>query len=348
MKLNVFVLILMASVVVGYPQKPDRSFIDKVTGLQEIGRIAQEGIEFRRPRLSPDGRWIALTSVSPEYALWIASMDDLKPRLLAKREDLAEIRQYSWSPDSQQIAYVDGRTVRLINVITKKVTSYTTVSPFMSDPVFNAEGNLAVVANTDLIGNRAALEGDVEKVKLLTPKDRPYLEVVSPNSRKRIVDDPVQLVGENIIVPYVFRPRGEIYLNINGEDRRITPVENSRAVAPCSGAFLSPDRQKLALQCIGMGSNLSIYEIATKKAYDLGIVGFGSWSPDSDWILCEDEISDGHTVFWNDIYIAHYTGAKRIKLARAKGTVHGASWGKDRLIAYDEEGKIVIGKLVVK
>ncbi|MEM4413055.1 MAG: hypothetical protein QXD59_02135 [Candidatus Caldarchaeum sp.] len=347
MKLNVFVLILMASVVVGYPQKPDRSFIDKVTGLQEIGRIAQEGIEFRRPRLSPDGRWIALTSVSPEYALWIASMDDLKPRLLAKREDLAKVRQYSWSPDSQQIAYVDGRTVRLINVITKKVTSYTTVSPFMSDPVFNAEGSVAFVANTNLIGNQVALEGDVEKVKAMTPKDRPYLEVVSPNGKKQVIGDSAQLGGENIIVPYIFSPGGEVYLNINGEDRRITPVKRiSQSTIACLHAVLSPDKRKVAMECVG--TTLFVYEILSEKKHVVGQGTVGMtpcWSPDSEWILFLVSVEDGHVVFATDLYISHYTGGRTVKLIRAKGWVHGVSWSKDNLIAYEQEGKIIVGKI---
>jgi hypothetical protein len=238
--------------------------------------------------------------------------------------------------------------VKLINVMTKEVTSFNTGSPFVSGPVFDAEGNLAFVANTDPTGNPAALDGDVEKVKAMTPKDRPYLQVVNPKAKKQAIDDPAEVGGERVIVPYVFSSQREVYLNVNGEDQRITPVKNSRAVAPCLYASLSLDSNKVALDCDGMGSNLSIYEITTKRIYDLGAMMFRSWSPDSEWVLCREEISDGHAVFWNDLYITHYTGGKKVKIVRAKGIAHGASWGKDNLIAYDEEGKIVIDKILLK
>jgi dipeptidyl aminopeptidase/acylaminoacyl peptidase len=349
MRSKIMTLLLMASTVVAYSQRSDATFIDKVNGLREIGQIIQKGVEFRRPQISPDGRRIAFTSVSPESALWIADMDELKPRRLAKREDSAKIQQYTWSPDGRKIAYVDGRTVRLINVVTKEVTSYTTVSPFISDPVFDAEGNLAFVGNTELTGNPAALEGDVEKVKATTPKDRPYLEVVS-NGKKRFIDDPNQLVGEDIVVPYVFSPGGELYVNINGMDERISPVKRpSRSTIACLFASLSPDRRKIAVECVG--TNLFVYDIPRSKSYAVGLGAVGMrpcWSSDSEWILFLASIEDGHTVLATELHISHHTGGETIKLKRVKGWVHGASWGKDNIIAYDQEEKIVVNKIVMK
>jgi len=283
----------------------------------------------------------------PEHALWIASLDDFKPKLLAKREDSAKIRQYSWSPDSQQIAYVDGRMVRLISVMTKEATSYTTVSPFMSDPVFDPEGNLVIVANTDLIGNPTALEGDVEKVRATTPKDSPYLLVVGRNRKSYTTEEQLQLTGDKIVVPYIFRPKSEVYLRIEGVDRKITPPLIPGTTNPrCLDVLLSPDRKKVLIHCIGTKSQLSVYEIRTKRRWDLDVIAMpGSWSPDSEYVLFRLEISDGHVVFWNDLYITHYTGGRRVKIARAKGTAHGAFWSKDGLIAYEEQGKIIIGRI---
>jgi len=350
MKRGSQVLLILVAAMVGAWQRSDREFLERVRGLERLGRMAREGVVFRRPKISPDGQWVAFVSDAPRRALWLARLGDLTPRRLAQREDRAEIRQFGWSPDSRRIAYVDGRAVKLIDVVTGEVTAITTISPFISDPVFTPDGTLAVVANTDLIGNPVAREGDLEKVKRLTPWDRPYLVVRRPEEKEWLWGDLARahLVGEDIIVPYVLGPRREVYLHVNGEDRRITPVEPSRAVAPCLYVFLSPDRRKLALECDGKGSSLSVYEIASRRIYDLGPLGFGSWSPGGEWILCDEEISDGHRVFWNDLYITHYTGGKRVKIGRARGTVWGASWGRDGLVAYDEEGAIVISKILVK
>jgi hypothetical protein len=350
MKLKVLTSILLASAVVIYSQEPDKKFLEKVMGLQEIGRIAQEGAEFRRPQVSPDGRWVAFTTDS---RLWVAKLGDLKPTLLGKSESGSHLRQYSWSPDSQQIAYVDGRTVRLINVMTREVTAYTTVSPFMSDPVFDGEGNLAIVGNTDLIGNAAAAEGDVEKVKLMTPKDRPYLKIVSKDGKDfTLTEEQLQLGEYNIIAPYIFRPRAEAYLNIQGTDTKITPSIIAGASRPnCMDVVLSPDRRKVIIHCTQTSSYLSVYEISTEKRYDLSVIAKpGSWSPNSEWVLYLDEISEGHGMpVRMDLYLTHYTGGQRVKLGSAKGIGLGVSWGRNNIVAYDEgEGEIVINKILFK
>ncbi|MCS6806993.1 MAG: hypothetical protein NZ823_17870 [Blastocatellia bacterium] len=349
MKLAIMTLSLAIWAALSFGQEGSVNF----KGLQKVRYIAKEGVEFRRPVISPDGRWIAFSSNAPAYALWIARSNDLRPRLLVEREGLGEIRRSVWSPDSQQIAYVDERTVKLIDVVTRKVVSKSLVSPFMSDPVFDAEGNLLVVGNTDLIGNKVALEGDLELVKALTPNDGPYLvaigrggKVFSDQEGERRFD------GPDVIVPYILSlgDRLEAYLRIGSQDRKITPATVGDFPAKCFEVLLSPNREKVVIYCIQTKSRLSVYEISTGKYYyDLGRnIDPRCWSPDSEWVLCAAEIGDGHAVDWNDLYVVHYTGSKRLKIARAKGTVYGASWGKNGLIAYDEEGKIVIGKLVLK
>ncbi|MEM4724751.1 MAG: hypothetical protein QXP01_07040 [Candidatus Hadarchaeum sp.] len=349
MKLSIMTLILVISAALSFGQDAPARF----TGFQKVGYIAQEGVEFRRPVISPNGRWITFTSNAMGHALWMARSGDLKPTLLVKREGLGEIRRSAWSPDSQQIAYVDGRTVKLIDVVSRKVVSKSTVSPFMSDPMFDAEGNLFVIGNTDLIGNKTALEGDLELVKAMTPNDRPYLVAIGRGGK--VFGDQEgerRFRGPNVIVPYILSlgDRLEAYLRIGDQDKKITPPTIGDYPPKCLEVLLSPDRDKVVMYCIQVKSRLSVYEISTGKYhYNLGTIADPRcWSPDSEWVLYAEEISDGHAVDWNDLYVVHYTGGKRMKIARAKGTVYGASWGKNGLIAYDEEGKIVIGKLVVK
>jgi hypothetical protein len=346
MKPTIVTLTLAIIAVMGVGQKPPASF----AGFQKMGYIAQEGVTFRQPVISPNGRWIVFVSNSPTHGLWMARSDDLRPMLLVEVEYLAEGTKYSWSPDSRQIAYVNGRTVRLIDVVTKKVVSKPTVSPFMSDPVFDAEGNLLVVGNTDLIGNKTALEGDLEAVKTITPNDRPYLVVIG-KSGKVFTDEEGerQFDGPEVIVPYILGPRREAYLRIGTQDRKITPPAIGNGSPYCWDVILAPDREKVAIYCTQTTRRLSVYDNSSEKSHDLEVVAEPrSWSPDSEWVLYAEEISDGHAVEFNDLYIVHYTGKERVKIARAKGTVYGASWGKDGLIAYDEEGKIILGKITMK
>jgi Tol biopolymer transport system component len=280
----------------------------------------------------------------------MARVNDLNPILLVEKAIANDTEQYTWSPDGRRIAYVDQRAVKLLNLETRSVTSYNSGSPAMSDPVFDEAGNLGILMNTNLFGNSVALEGDLEQVKRLTPNDRPYLRVVEKDGKSfNLIQQPSALVEPSLIIPYIFRPGGEVYLNIGGIDRKITPPAYLPDSSPnCLDAILSPDRGKVLVSCMGTKVRLFVYEIAADKRYDLGeIAQPSSWSPDSEDVLYQLEISDGHAVDWNDLYVVHYTGGRRVKIARAKGTVYGASWGRDGLIAYDEEGKIILGKITM-
>jgi hypothetical protein len=199
-----------------------------------------------------------------------------------------------------------------------------------------------------LIGNKTALEGDVEAVKAMTPKDRPYLVVIGKGGKVFSDEEGERLFdGPEVIVPYILGPKREVYLRIGNQDRKITPPAIGNGSPYCWDVILAPDKEKVAIYCTQTTRRLSVYEIPTDKSYDLGVVAEPrSWSPGSEWVLYAEEIGDGHAVDWNDLYIVHYTGNERVKMARAKGTVYGASWGKDGLMAYDEEGKIVIGKIL--
>jgi hypothetical protein len=114
---------------------------------------------------------------------------------------------------------------------------------------------------------------------------------------------------------------------------------------------LSPDRRKVIIHCTQTSSYLSVYEISTEKRYDLSVIAKpGSWSPNSEWVLYLDEISEGHGMpVRMDLYLTHYTGGQRVKLGSAKGIGLGVSWGRNNIVAYDEgEGEIVINKILFK
>ena len=168
-----------------------------------------------------------------------------------------------------------------------------------------------------------------------------------PQGKTFIATDEVSQLREyGIVVPYILRPKGEVYLKIEGGDRKITPPPVGASSPSCLDAVLSPDRKKVLIHCIGTKSHLSVHDVLSNRDYQLGVIAEpGSWSPDGSHLLYLLEISDGHVVFWNDLYVTHYSGGKKVKIARVKGTAHGASWGKDNVIGYEQEGKIIVAKM---
>src|SRR5688572_8930182 len=86
-----------------------------------------EAVSIGRPQLSPDGRWIlyaqrrgVVSQNEHRYSLWavpVAGGD--VPRLLFEADpttELFKVVEAEWSPDSRQLALIEGGTVHLLPV----------------------------------------------------------------------------------------------------------------------------------------------------------------------------------------------------------------------------------------
>jgi len=127
------------------------------TLLPPDGVIIDEPAPARLIALSPDGRRIAFTGVSPERRrmLWVRSLDSLTAQQLAGSEDA-----YSpfWSPDSKSVGFFSGDAGGKLKRINLDGGSPTTLCDYVGTPVgadWNADG--VIVFSTTGAGVDGAL-----------------------------------------------------------------------------------------------------------------------------------------------------------------------------------------------
>jgi hypothetical protein len=126
---------------------------------------------------------------------------------------------------------------------------------------------------------------------------------------------------------------------------------------------LSRDNTKILAAVLGPNAGIVILNLKGEVLTDLDvyareispglfaggeIVG-SSWSPDSKKILLSLTVTDGHSIYDNDIYMVSVDGTGRVPIAATPNDIEkDASWGPDgKKIAYRSEtsGKIFVVKL---
>ena len=75
-------------------------------GVGASQRVTNDGKVFRFPQqASPDGKWLAWSDKNQKF--WVMNIDTKLTKLVAESAEEDEINDFSWSPDSQWIAYVE-------------------------------------------------------------------------------------------------------------------------------------------------------------------------------------------------------------------------------------------------
>lgn len=95
------------------PEQPDFfSHLYRIDALSTaVSELSQGSVEDASPSYSPDGQWIAFARKylddrwTPGRQLWLMQSDGTQPRQLTNQPDYSH-SAISWSPDSQQLAYI--------------------------------------------------------------------------------------------------------------------------------------------------------------------------------------------------------------------------------------------------
>ncbi|MGH9774376.1 MAG: S41 family peptidase [Candidatus Acidiferrales bacterium] len=131
----------------------DELYIVPQDGLGPEVRITTDGSVFRlQPVWSPDSK--NLLYADKFLRLYYVDVDDKKPTLIDQGK-FADLTDYSWSPDSQWIAYAKAaantyRVVNLYSLAGKNITAVTTDFTDSWNPIFDPEGKyLYFLSNRD-------------------------------------------------------------------------------------------------------------------------------------------------------------------------------------------------------
>jgi TolB protein len=110
--------------------------------LDFLGGVSEEGLDleptlFQTPAWSPDGQKLLLAAETEpgEQALLLTDGRGLQPRVLATFDGSIS---FAWSPDSQQVAYIDGEQATALGGLGRLVV----LSPDGEEPLFVSEQEL--------------------------------------------------------------------------------------------------------------------------------------------------------------------------------------------------------------
>jgi WD40 repeat protein len=293
-----------------------------------FGDDAVRDILERRPQPSPDGRYILLSGSS-----YNPSGDEGRGLLLvdlhadrsveAARQLLPTARIVSWSPGSDQIAYVDGNTLYTLAIVAgaRPVTVFTRPNLWSLYAQWSPDGRwIATVTSTqqqsdaqgspELTNTYWLVPTNGESARELTIQTDFAMEYTteemawSPDSQFLLMRNEVfNLTGEQVSPPFSGRARwlpDQARLLINGEDGLHVTTIRGEEIALINNSFadvwaFSHDGQRLAYSQAAVGQQLAIFIfdldeldnqfVGTVPANYLGLL---RWSGADDYLIMDD------------------------------------------------------------
>ncbi len=281
---------------------------------------ANEGVQFRNPKWSPDGSRIALTG-NNYRGIWIYELSTRQLELLT--DEGAAGFGFSWSADGNYILtdvakYENGRRLDAVKMFNIAARSEKTLIDYRT----NLRGTPRWTS-----GDSRVYLFDGRKIQYLDTgfrqntlgKNTAWQSIVYSKGDKIILED----TGTGLKTQ--FRPfDGEQYLNLH----------------------LSPDGKKVVFEVYG--GNCHVLNLETSEVFDLGTGYRPQWSPDGQFVVYMMTQDDGHNYTASDIFVSDFNGsAKQNITANSARIAMDPDWSPDgnRIVysAYREGDIISIG-----
>lgn len=236
-----------------------------------------ENIAYIAPEISPDGRYVAITS--NEYTgLWTMRVDGYNLRQFSSVRGAGYIKR--WSPDSKWILYRENdngrQKLKIGETYTRNISSITISVKKFEDVRWIDSDKLYLRSNGKITYMRSGLNvqnSNKSHTVVYTDSEKIYLE--SPDKNSPDIIDPVL---------------GVRYLD----------------------AMLSPDGSKILFQIVD--GNLQVYELNNFQLHDLGEGSSPRWSPNGKKIVYQSTAYDGQRVVSSEIYLINFDGTAKLQL----------------------------------
>ena len=187
------------------------------------------------------------------------------------------------------------------------------------------------------------------RTKEVTPLSEPAEEVSVPTAHSYGVFFTRGAQSTRLPLPGMRQSMADAPL-IEDHDSRIGvdgETVNPSAEEPCWLPRLSPDGEKLSLEC---WSGLYVYVLKTKQRHAIGPGTNARWSADSGKLAYERTQDDGHMITASDIYLVNYDGSGKVLLtAEQAEIVRRPSLSPDGTrLAIDIDGDIYLADVVLE
>jgi len=308
------------------PDGTQLAFVSDRDGSSDIFIVNADGSGLRNltdspsnesyPAWSPDGNWIVFANGDDgAYSINIMRSDGSDIIHIA---DAGEYNPPTWSPDSQQIAYV-------------------TFPPMNADTTAPRDDSLALgtlhVVNRDgsghvILSDTVAFTAQLAWSPVLVPSDD-----ATPEPSQPVTSNPDQIAFTSIR-----DGNPEIYL-VNADGTDLTRLTDNPAADRVMG--WSPDGRLIAFISNRDGGNQLFTMFADgsgvrRVTSELDIAGRVVWSPDGAWIAFT---ANGATAGFFDIYVCRPNGSDLRKLSDTDGVNTDVAWSvTSQQIAYRSDG----------
>ena len=261
-----------------------------------------ESIAYIAPEISPDGRYVAVTSKG-YTGLWTIRTDGYNLRQFSSVRGAGYIKR--WSPDSKWILYRESNNgrqeLKIGEVFTRNVSSISISVRKFEDVRWIDSDKLYLRSNDKITYVRSGLnvqENKKNRTVVYTDSEKIYLESVGKKSADII--DPV--LGVQYLEP-----------------------------------VLSPDGSKVAFQIVG--GNLQVYELNTFQLHDLGKGSNPRWSPNGEKIVYQMTTDDGHILISSELYLINFDGTDKLQLTNTQNVheMRPVFYPKGNRIIYDTD-----------
>ena len=261
-----------------------------------------ENIAYIAPEISPDGRYVAITSKG-YTGLWTMRTDGYNLRQFSSVRGAGYIKR--WSPDSKWILYRENnggrQELKIGEVFTRNVSSIGIPVRKFEDVRWIDSDKLYLRSNGKISYMRSGVNvQNTEKNQTVVHTDSEKIYLESPEKKNIDIIDPVL---------------GVQYLN----------------------AVLSPDGSKVAFQIVG--GNLQVYELNNFQLYDLGKGSRPRWSPNGEKIVYQLTTDDGHRVISSDLHLINFDGTGKLQLTNTPNVheMRPSFYPKGNRIIYDTD-----------
>ena len=248
--------------------------------------IKEDDTAFIAPDVSPNGKYIALTSKG-YTGLWIVRSDGYDLKRVSDLRGSGYIKR--WSPDSKWLLFRETtrennqvkQHMKVVEVYTKNVSRINSPVKKFEDVRWYADDKLYLLSEGKALYIRSGI-------------------IVKRNSKKNL--------------PAVYTDSNKMYLERADRDTAdsIDPILGANYLDP----VLSPDGSKIAFQVVA--GNLQVYELDNFQLHDLGRGERQRWSPDSDRIIYQITTDDGERVTSSDIYLIDYDGTDKKQITNTR------------------------------
>ncbi len=276
----------------------------QVTGAPVPLTAATDGLA--HPRFSPDGRYVAFTTLSYD-GLWVRNLQTGMLKQLT--DEPAAGFGVSWSPDGTALLarvarFEDGRRENAAKVFevesgaVRQLGAYRVQMPSL--PAWSAD------ASTAYVPTRTGIESFETGLTPVSGKNAGGALVVQ--------HDVLVRADASGVTQAVADFDGQALLNV-------TP---------------SPDGGRVAFEVLG--GSLYVMNIDGSGLTSLGRGEHPSWSPDGAWIAFMQTEDDGHDMTGADLYAVRADGSARVQLTRTPDTFElFPTWTPDgAAIAFDD------------